>query len=613
MMKKIIFILLLSFALPLSVTFQVDMQEQFVSDNGIHLAGADTLTLSTFGTYQDSVLAPWTPEQLTMEDIDFDGVYSITLELEENTVYAYKFINGFEYELDDLDDRYLATGTEDLVLDVACFDKASEACQDVDNSLVQVVFIVDMQQEIVSENGVGLLGTNPEFTNFGFDVGTGLPNDPYDPSTLSLVEIEEDVYSITLLLEPGVSYSYKFVNGNDWGGVEVADRSVSVSEVTGYILNETCFGANEDCPEFTTLIENLTFKTDVSNAITNNGFELGDTLIVRWGYGETQAIERQDTLSLLPFSYTYKIDIDSVNVSQEAGLYYQYYKLLENNDLREIFFNFSYLGEDVVLAERRFFPFNELSDFTDIMIDDTQDSNVDDRRMPIFLNTDPIGIETQVTWTVDLSPAYYQIMAGDTLYDIQGMANVYDVDSLLTWGVWMNGPASMPANGETWSQWGLGLQGTTSKKMWDDGTHGDVVADDRVYTLQLLYDETAQVGQEFKFGIKGGDNESSYGLNHYENINVQDPNIHVYFGSINPIFYNAWDFDLNEPVETEQCVSMDLNNDGAVNVVDVISVVNIIIGTITPTDVQQCAADINQDDTVNVVDVISIVNQIINS
>ena len=309
MMKKITFILLLSFVFPLSVTFQVDMQEQFVSDYGIHLAGADTLTLTTFGTYQDSVITPWTPSQLTMEDIDFDGVYSITIELEENTIYAYKFINGLEYELADLDDRYLETGTENLVLDVACFDKQNEACEEIDNSLVQVVFTVDMQQEMLSENGVGLLGTNPEFTNFGFDVDTGLPNDPYDPSTLSLVEIEEDVYSITLLLEPGVSYSYKFINGNDWGGVEIADRSIVVSEVAGYILNETCFGAYEDCPEFTTLIENLTFKTDVSNAITNNGFELGDTLIVRWGYGETQPIERQDTLSLLPFSYTYKIDI----------------------------------------------------------------------------------------------------------------------------------------------------------------------------------------------------------------------------------------------------------------------------------------------------------------
>ena len=132
-------------------------------------------------------------------------------------------------------------------------------------------------------------------------------------------------------------------------------------------------------------------------------------------------------------------------------------------------------------------------------------------------------------------------------------------------------------------------------------------------TIKLTYDESAKIGQECKFGIKGGDNESSYGLNHYENINVQDPNIHVYFGSINPIFYNAWDFDLNEPVETSQCTPMDLNSDGTINIVDVISVVNIIIGTINPTDVQQCAADINQDGDVNVVDVISIVNYIITS
>ena len=147
----------------------------------------------------------------------------------------------------------------------------------------------------------------------------------------------------------------------------------------------------------------------------------------------------------------------------------------------------------------------------------------------------------------------------------------------------------------TWSQWGLTLQGTTSKKMWDDGSNGDEVANDKIYTLQLTYDEATLVGQEFKFGIKGGDNESSYGLNHYENINVQDPNIHVYFGSINPIFYDAWDFDLNEPTISEQCTVSDLNNDGIVNVVDIISVVNIIIGTITPTDLQQCAADLNQD------------------
>ena len=35
--------------------------------------------------------------------------------------------------------------------------------------------------------------------------------------------------------------------------------------------------------------------------------------------------------------------------------------------------------------------------------------------------------EVEVTWMVDLSPAYYKILQGDTLYDIQGTYDVYDV------------------------------------------------------------------------------------------------------------------------------------------------------------------------------------------
>ena len=59
------------------------------------------------------------------------------------------------------------------------------------------------------------------------------------------------------------------------------------------------------------------------------------------------------------------------------------------------------------------------------------------------------------------------------------------------------------------------------------------------------------------------------------------------------------------------CVMMDLNLDGSVNIVDVIGVVNIIIGLSNPTEAQLCSADINADGTVNIVDVIAIVNTII--
>jgi hypothetical protein len=52
----------------------------------------------------------------------------------------------------------------------------------------------------------------------------------------------------------------------------------------------------------------------------------------------------------------------------------------------------------------------------------------------------------------------------------------------------------------------------------------------------------------------------------------------------------------------------DINDDGEVNVVDVIIVVNMILGELTIQD----SADLNQDGLINVVDIIQLVNIILN-
>jgi hypothetical protein len=83
--------------------------------------------------------------------------------------------------------------------------------------------------------------------------------------------------------------------------------------------------------------------------------------------------------------------------------------------------------------------------------------------------------------------------------------------------------------------------------MHDDGTHGDAVAGDSIYTVQFDYEATQTIGQEFKFGIGGGDNESGYGLNHIENIDVTSGTVASYWGSINPNKYSAWNYDTNMP------------------------------------------------------------------
>ena len=147
-----------------------------------------------------------------------------------------------------------------------------------------------------------------------------------------------------------------------------------------------------------------------------------------------------------------------------------------------------------------------------------------------------------VTYTVDVRPAYYQILSGDVLNDIQGTINISDASEIFTRGISMNGPAT-----GGWVTWGATLDGTAANKMHDDGTHGDAVAGDSIYTVQFDYEATQTIGQEFKFGIGGGDNESGYGLNHIENIDVTSGTVASYWGSINPNKYSAWNYDTNMP------------------------------------------------------------------
>ena len=96
--------------------------------------------------------------------------------------------------------------------------------------------------------------------------------------------------------------------------------------------------------------------------------------------------------------------------------------------------------------------------------------------------------------------------------------------------------------------WGAGLRADSLAKMHDDGTHGDATAGDSIYTVQFKYQKNStDVGMEFKFGVNAEDNESGFGLNHIENIDVNSPTVASQFGSINPNRYNAWNFDTGRP------------------------------------------------------------------
>ena len=61
-----------------------------------------------------------------------------------------------------------------------------------------------------------------------------------------------------------------------------------------------------------------------------------------------------------------------------------------------------------------------------------------------------------------------------------------------------------------------------------------------------------------------------------------------------------------------QCTAGDVNADGIINVLDIVSTVNFVMGLYSPTDDEACAADFNGDGIINVLDIVSIVNIILN-
>ena len=56
----------------------------------------------------------------------------------------------------------------------------------------------------------------------------------------------------------------------------------------------------------------------------------------------------------------------------------------------------------------------------------------------------------------------------------------------------------------------------------------------------------------------------------------------------------------------------DVNNDGGINVLDVVMSVGFILGTYDPTEYEFWASDINGDDALNVLDVVMLVDIILN-
>jgi hypothetical protein len=300
---------------------------------------------------------------------------------------------------------------------------------------------------------------------------------------------------------------------------------------------------NTPLPPFSgTDVVKITFRADLAQAIMENGFVYGDTLVVRTGYISSAVSVQETKMTRIATSSKYSA---SPNVTTKLGtpLYYQYYRTPKSGEVREVYYNFSNPGSSATAEKRQV-----ITAGTKMTVQDTIPSASAEHRMPRFRNVKKLAQAMLITYTCDVRPAIYQLKTGDTLKATNiTIYNILDPDSVLLYGIWMNGPAV--GGWDVGGGWGADRRTLDSCKMWDDGTHGDALANDSIFTLQKSYTTDYTVGQEFKFGVYGCDNEGGFGNNHIENINDANPTdtIASQFGSIDPVFFDAWDYTNHIP------------------------------------------------------------------
>ena len=224
-MKKVfVYIFMLMVAVSLQavpVTFQVDMSNQSVSPQGVHIAGD---------------FNGWSPSATLMTLIG-NNVYSVTLSVNASTTYQYKFINGDTWAGEETVpaacgvsngmggyNREVVVGTSNMTVPVVCFSQ----CGPCQPTTVELTLQVDMSQQTVSPQGVHVVGS---FNNW---------STTETPMTL----IGNNVYSATLTVNASTTYQYKFINGDTWAGEETVPEACGVSNGMGGYNREVVVGTS---------------------------------------------------------------------------------------------------------------------------------------------------------------------------------------------------------------------------------------------------------------------------------------------------------------------------------------------------------------------------------
>lgn len=183
---------------PAPVTFKVDMSQQTVSADGVHIAGS----------FAAAGYADWNPGGIEMTDTDDDNIYEVTLNL-PNGNYQYKFVNGNAWGGDEAaptacaaensTNRFIIINGSDPVVAQYCFGQCSVECE-TPLDPADITFSVNMSNVAVDAAGPRLIGS---FTTPAWQSGQ--------------ITLQESavagIWYATVTVSGSAEIYYKFVNG----------------------------------------------------------------------------------------------------------------------------------------------------------------------------------------------------------------------------------------------------------------------------------------------------------------------------------------------------------------------------------------------------------------
>jgi hypothetical protein len=240
-------------ATTVDVTFRVDMNDYPLGYGFVNVSGN---------------FNGWCGDCAQMSDADGDGVYELTVGLNEGATYEYKFtLDNWNVQeqfqdgdactstIDGYVNRTLTVGAEATTLDLVCFDSC-DACTGVVAENIMVTWQVDMS----------VAGANPA----GVFIAGGFQG--WDGGGSQMTDAGNGVYTYTQEVAANSYLEWKYLNGPGWGFEETVPGACANASTNRFFQAGTedatidlvcfgeCFGCDVEVVEY-----EVTFNVNMAN------------------------------------------------------------------------------------------------------------------------------------------------------------------------------------------------------------------------------------------------------------------------------------------------------------------------------------------------------------